>query len=63
VRFSRKRQDGSATTLFQNLRENTCSLQPAMKSTAPGLESRLKNRLKNYSGSRITNYWFFFCKT
>jgi len=30
LRFSRKRQDGSATNFFQGLRENTCSLQPAL---------------------------------
>jgi len=32
--FFRKRQDGSAPKL---LGENTCSLQPALKSNAPGL--------------------------
>jgi len=37
LRFSRKRQDGSAPNSFQDLGENTCSLQPALKSTAPGL--------------------------
>jgi len=34
VRFS-KRQDGRQ--FFQELGENICSLQPALKSTAPGL--------------------------
>jgi len=37
VGFSRKRQDRSAPNFFQGLGENTCSLQPAMKITAPGL--------------------------
>jgi len=31
LRFSRKRQDGSAPNFFQGLEENTCSLQPALK--------------------------------
>jgi len=35
--FSRKRQDGFETKFFQGLGENTCSLQPALKSNAPGL--------------------------
>jgi len=35
--FSRKRQDGSASNFFQGLGEATCLLQPALKSTAPGL--------------------------
>jgi len=29
--------DGSAPNFFQGLEENACSLQPAMKSTAPSL--------------------------
>jgi len=37
LRFSRKGQDGSAPIFFQDLRENTCLLQPALKITAPGL--------------------------
>jgi len=37
VRFSRKQQVGSATIFFRNLGENTCSLQPVLKCTAPGL--------------------------
>jgi len=38
MRFSRKRQDGSTPKLFfQSLRENTCSVQPALKSNALGL--------------------------
>jgi len=37
LRFSRKRQDGSAPIFFQGLGENTCLLQPVLKSTAPGL--------------------------
>jgi len=37
VRFSRNRQDGSASNFLQDLGENTCSLQPALKSNAPGL--------------------------
>jgi len=32
VRFSRKRKDGSAPIFFQDLGENTCSLQPVFKS-------------------------------
>jgi len=35
--FSRKGQDGFAANFFQGLGENTCSLQPALKSTALGL--------------------------
>jgi len=35
--FFRKRQDGSARIFFfQGLGENACSLQPALKNTAPG---------------------------
>jgi len=37
LHFSRKRHDGSALNFFPNLGENTCSLQPALKSTATGL--------------------------
>jgi len=37
LRFSRKRQNGSALNFFQDLRENTCLLQPALKSSAIGL--------------------------
>jgi len=37
LRFSRKQQDESAPNLFQGLGENTCLLQPALKSNAPGL--------------------------
>jgi len=37
--FSRKQQDGSAPNFFQGLEENTCFLQPALKSIAPGLQS------------------------
>jgi len=35
--FLKKRQDGSAPNFLQDLGENTCSLQPALKGTAPGL--------------------------
>jgi len=35
LRFSRKRQDGYAPIFFQGL-ENTCLLQPELKSNAPG---------------------------
>jgi len=38
LRFSRKREDESAPSFFQDL-ENTCSLQPALKSNTPGLKS------------------------
>jgi len=37
LRFSRKQQAGSAPNFFQDLGENTCSLQPALKSNALGL--------------------------
>jgi len=38
MRFSRKRQDVSVIFFFfQDLGENTCSLQPALNSNAPGL--------------------------
>jgi len=37
LRFFSKRQDGSAQNFFQDLGENTCSLQPALKNNAPGL--------------------------
>jgi len=38
LRFSRKRQDGSAAcaNIFQGLGESACSLQPALKSNALG---------------------------
>jgi len=36
LRFSRKQRNGFATNFFQGLGENTCSLQPALKSTAFG---------------------------
>jgi len=38
LRFSQKRQDGSAPNFFQSVGENTSSLQPALKSDASGLE-------------------------
>jgi len=38
VRYSTKRQDGYASNFFQGLGENTCSLQPALKSNALGLQ-------------------------
>jgi len=38
LRFSRKRQDGSAPNVFQGLGETTYSLQPALKSTASDFE-------------------------
>jgi len=38
VRFSRKRQDGSAPNYFSGLGENTCSLQLALKNTAPAFK-------------------------
>jgi len=37
LRFSRKRQNKSVPNFFQGLGENTCSLQSALKSNAPGL--------------------------
>jgi len=37
LRFSQKVQDGSTPNFFQGLGENTCSIQPALKSNAPGL--------------------------
>jgi len=37
VYFSRKQQDSSAPNFFQDLKENSCPLQVALKSTAPGL--------------------------
>jgi len=37
LRFFQKRQDGFAPTFFQGLGENTCLLQLALKSNAPGL--------------------------
>jgi len=37
MRFSRKRQDGSTSNFFQGLGENSCSLQPALKSNVLGL--------------------------
>jgi len=43
VRFSRKRQDGFAPHFFQGLGENTCLLQPALKSNALGLLSFCQN--------------------
>jgi len=37
LRFFSKTKDGSAPIFFQGLGENTCSLQSALQSTAPGL--------------------------
>jgi len=37
LRFSQKRQDGTTPNFFQGLEKNTCFLQPALKSNAPGL--------------------------
>jgi len=37
LRFSRKRQEGFAPIFFQDLEENTCSFQSALKRNAPGL--------------------------
>jgi len=37
LRFTRKRQDGSAPNFFYGLGENTCLLQPELKNTAPSL--------------------------
>jgi len=37
LRFTRKQQDGPTPFFFQDLRESTCSLQPALKSNAPGI--------------------------
>jgi len=37
VRFSQKRQDEFAPNVFQGLEENTCLLQPALKSNVSGL--------------------------
>jgi len=37
LRFYRKRQHGFMPIFFQGLGENTCSLQPALKSSTPGL--------------------------
>jgi len=37
LHFFQKRQNGSAPNFFQGLRENTCLLQPTLKSSALGL--------------------------
>jgi len=37
LRFSRKRLNESELNFLQGLGQNTCSLQPALKHTAPGL--------------------------
>jgi len=50
LRFSRKRQDGSAPIFFTGFVENTCLFQPALKSTAPGLE---RNSVENKLASRL----------
>jgi len=53
VRFSRKRQDVSAQkNFFQDLRENTCSLRPALKSVAPGFK-KFQSLLGDMSGSTV----------
>jgi len=54
LRFSRKRQDGSAPNFFQDL---TCLLQPALNSNAPGLQVSIKKGLhqKQY-GPNLTNW-------
>jgi len=36
-RFSQKQRGGSVPIFLQGLEENTSSLQPALKNTAPGL--------------------------
>jgi len=41
----RKRQDRFEPSFFQGLRENTSSLQPALKSNAPGLKATLTSHL------------------
>jgi len=51
VRFSRKRHDESAPNFFQDLGERTCSLQPALKNTAPPLSINL---LKQKSQTQLT---------
>jgi len=40
LRFSQKRQDIFAPKFFSGLGEKTCSLQLALKNTAPGLEAK-----------------------
>jgi len=37
LRFSQKNKTDLCQIFFQDLRENTYSLQPALKTTAPGL--------------------------
>jgi len=53
LRFSRKRQDGSAQDFFQGLGQNTCSIQSALKSIAPDLKSRQEIMLIIAKRSRI----------
>jgi len=48
--FFSKRQDRSAPFFFQGVGENTCLLQSALKSIAPGLYTQL---LQLYSGSTV----------
>jgi len=44
LRFSQKQQDGSGSIFFQDLGENTCSLQPALKGcNAPQDEHKVKH--------------------
>jgi len=51
VRFYLKQQDGTAPIFFQDLGENTCSLQPAFNSkhtrlSRPGLHLAYTHRRK-----------------
>jgi len=68
LRVSRQRQNGFAPNFFQGLRENTCSIQPALKSNAPGLivnpHIHLRSEIEVSSGwkysmsvEEMTNYF------
>jgi len=54
VRFSRKRQDGFAPNFIQGTVENTYSLQPALKSSAPGLVYKMMMYMVGLYATRTT---------
>jgi len=68
VRFSPKQQDESATIFFHGLGENTCSLQPALKSNAPAfinlslpLHRQLYKTVREIKGIPVSH--LFICRT
>jgi len=54
LRFSRKRQDESAQIFFQGLGQNTCLLESALKSNAPGHESKINKSIFSVGIGNLT---------